>query len=301
MGHLLGDSRYLAAAEQTLRAAWLGVEKYPQAHMSTAHRAGGASEPSGDDHPARGRGADHETWRRDLRETLRPPPRSARGADDRPGLATGAGRERPRRSARSRRLRLQRKTVLGAHGVTERSREPPARRLQGYLYGNSVAPVVEVPRRDRPMRRQRLQVPPGAGELTVRLNGIHARQRDQLAHGGAQFATDNDTSAGDFGQLSRWTACGSRARLPRLVSERVQPDFDELPGRRRAAPKACCTTGSLVSGAPAPGTFFDVCKRGKIIQRVPRNPERDGRNRVTPSPYSTASGTEHPARAARIQ
>src|SRR5262249_36137579 len=34
MGHLLGDTRYLAAAEKTLRAAWLVLEKYPQAHTT---------------------------------------------------------------------------------------------------------------------------------------------------------------------------------------------------------------------------------------------------------------------------
>jgi uncharacterized protein len=34
MGHLLGEARYLEAAERTLRAAWPMVEKYPQAHTS---------------------------------------------------------------------------------------------------------------------------------------------------------------------------------------------------------------------------------------------------------------------------
>ena len=34
MGHLLGDTRYLAAAEKTLRAAWPVLEKYPHAHTS---------------------------------------------------------------------------------------------------------------------------------------------------------------------------------------------------------------------------------------------------------------------------
>jgi uncharacterized protein len=33
-GHLLGEPRYLAAAESTLRAAWPALEKYPQAHVS---------------------------------------------------------------------------------------------------------------------------------------------------------------------------------------------------------------------------------------------------------------------------
>jgi uncharacterized protein YyaL (SSP411 family) len=34
MGYLLADSRYLAAAERTLRAAWATIEKYPQSHTS---------------------------------------------------------------------------------------------------------------------------------------------------------------------------------------------------------------------------------------------------------------------------
>jgi uncharacterized protein YyaL (SSP411 family) len=34
MGHLLGEARYLQAAESTVRAAWLGVEKYPHAHTT---------------------------------------------------------------------------------------------------------------------------------------------------------------------------------------------------------------------------------------------------------------------------
>ena len=34
LGHLLGESRYLAAAERTLRAAWPVITKYPQGHVS---------------------------------------------------------------------------------------------------------------------------------------------------------------------------------------------------------------------------------------------------------------------------
>jgi uncharacterized protein YyaL (SSP411 family) len=34
MGYLLGEPRYLAAAEQTVRAGWAMMEKYPQAHTS---------------------------------------------------------------------------------------------------------------------------------------------------------------------------------------------------------------------------------------------------------------------------
>jgi hypothetical protein len=34
MGYLLGETRYLDAADRTLRAAWAALEKYPQAHTS---------------------------------------------------------------------------------------------------------------------------------------------------------------------------------------------------------------------------------------------------------------------------
>jgi len=34
LGHLLGEPRYLDAAEQTLRAGWLAMERYPQGHVS---------------------------------------------------------------------------------------------------------------------------------------------------------------------------------------------------------------------------------------------------------------------------
>ena len=34
LGHLLGESRYLKAAEQALRAAGPGLERYPEAHNS---------------------------------------------------------------------------------------------------------------------------------------------------------------------------------------------------------------------------------------------------------------------------
>jgi uncharacterized protein YyaL (SSP411 family) len=34
MGHLLAEPRYLQAAERTLRAAWLDIEKYPHAHTT---------------------------------------------------------------------------------------------------------------------------------------------------------------------------------------------------------------------------------------------------------------------------
>ena len=39
MGHLLGDTRYLRAAERTLAAAWSVMAEHPQAHMSLLNAA----------------------------------------------------------------------------------------------------------------------------------------------------------------------------------------------------------------------------------------------------------------------
>ncbi len=38
MDTCLAEPRYLQAAEQTLRAAWLSLEKFPHAHTNTAQR-----------------------------------------------------------------------------------------------------------------------------------------------------------------------------------------------------------------------------------------------------------------------
>jgi len=37
LGHILGESRYLQAAESTLRAAWSSIERYPSAHNTLLH------------------------------------------------------------------------------------------------------------------------------------------------------------------------------------------------------------------------------------------------------------------------
>ena len=37
LGHLLGESRYLDAADAALRAAWVGLERYPHAHGTFLH------------------------------------------------------------------------------------------------------------------------------------------------------------------------------------------------------------------------------------------------------------------------
>ena len=71
MGHLLGEPRYLAAAEKTLRTAWPVLEKYPQAHMSLLIALEELLNP-----PAtiilRGEAATIESWRRDLARLYAP-------------------------------------------------------------------------------------------------------------------------------------------------------------------------------------------------------------------------------------
>jgi uncharacterized protein len=71
MGHLLGDSRYLAAAEQTLRAAWPVLEKYPQAHTSLLIALEELFNPP-ETIILRGEAATIESWRRDLARLYAP-------------------------------------------------------------------------------------------------------------------------------------------------------------------------------------------------------------------------------------
>jgi uncharacterized protein len=71
MGHLLGDSRYLAAAEHTLRAAWPVLEKYPQAHMSLLIALEELLSPP-ETIILRGEAATIESWRRDLAKLYAP-------------------------------------------------------------------------------------------------------------------------------------------------------------------------------------------------------------------------------------
>jgi uncharacterized protein YyaL (SSP411 family) len=65
MGHLLGETRYLEAAERTLRAGWLIVEKYPHAHVSMLNALEEVLNP-----PKivilRGEPAELQSWQREL-------------------------------------------------------------------------------------------------------------------------------------------------------------------------------------------------------------------------------------------
>ena len=56
-GHLLGEPRYLAAAERVLAAAWPALSQHPQGHATLLTRARGAAAPAADRaHPRRGAG-----------------------------------------------------------------------------------------------------------------------------------------------------------------------------------------------------------------------------------------------------
>ena len=71
LGNLLGEPRYLAAAERTLRAAWAALARHPQSHMSLLTALEELLHP-----PAivilRGRQASLESWRRELSKAYAP-------------------------------------------------------------------------------------------------------------------------------------------------------------------------------------------------------------------------------------
>src|SRR6185437_1043523 len=71
MGHLLGDTRYLAAAEKTLRAAWAVVEKYPHAHTSLLTALEELLNPP-EILILRGESATIDSWRRELTKLYAP-------------------------------------------------------------------------------------------------------------------------------------------------------------------------------------------------------------------------------------
>jgi uncharacterized protein YyaL (SSP411 family) len=71
MGHLLGDTRYLAAAEKTLRAAWAVLEKYPHAHTSLLSALEELLNPP-ETLILRGAATAIESWRRDLSRLYAP-------------------------------------------------------------------------------------------------------------------------------------------------------------------------------------------------------------------------------------
>jgi uncharacterized protein YyaL (SSP411 family) len=96
MGHLLGETRYLEAAERTLRAGWLIVEKYPHAHVSMLNALEEVLNP-----PKivilRGEPAELQSWQRELARLYDPHrvvlPIPADAANLPPALADKIARE----------------------------------------------------------------------------------------------------------------------------------------------------------------------------------------------------------------
>jgi uncharacterized protein len=71
LGNLLGEPRYLAAAERTIRAAWLALGRYPQSHVSLITALDELLEPP-EIVIVRGEPAAIEGWRRELARTYAP-------------------------------------------------------------------------------------------------------------------------------------------------------------------------------------------------------------------------------------
>jgi uncharacterized protein YyaL (SSP411 family) len=68
LGHLLGEPRYLEAAERTLRAAWYALERYPHAHASLLNALDEVTQPT-EALVLRGR---TEDWSRELAKLYSP-------------------------------------------------------------------------------------------------------------------------------------------------------------------------------------------------------------------------------------
>jgi uncharacterized protein len=71
LGHLLGEPRYLSAAERTLRAAWPALEKYPQGHVSLLLALGELLNPP-EIIVLRGEARTVEGWRSELVQSYAP-------------------------------------------------------------------------------------------------------------------------------------------------------------------------------------------------------------------------------------
>jgi len=71
MGYLLGETRYLTAAERTLRAAWPALERYPQAHTSLLLALEELENPT-EIVILRGSSSPIEAWQRELAKLYAP-------------------------------------------------------------------------------------------------------------------------------------------------------------------------------------------------------------------------------------
>ncbi len=120
LGHLLGEPRYLAAAERTLRAAWPALLSHPHAHTTLLTALEELLHP-----PAvviiRGAPALIEAWRTELAKLYAPGRLVLAIPADVPDLPRRARRQGPARGHR--RLRLPRQQLLGAAGFAPRSSE----------------------------------------------------------------------------------------------------------------------------------------------------------------------------------
>src|SRR6185503_13431232 len=99
-GYLLGETRYLEAAERTLRAGWLAINRFPHGHMSLLEALEEYLQPP-EIVIVREKGQDHGAWQREL-DKLYAPHRlvfsipenheglSAALADKKPGATTRA-------------------------------------------------------------------------------------------------------------------------------------------------------------------------------------------------------------------
>jgi hypothetical protein len=98
LGHLLGEPRYLAAAERTLRAAWLALGRYPQAHVTLVTALDELLHPP-EIVILRGEPAAIESWRRELARDYAPRRLVLAIPADTPGLPAALADKSPRGAA----------------------------------------------------------------------------------------------------------------------------------------------------------------------------------------------------------
>jgi uncharacterized protein YyaL (SSP411 family) len=95
LGYLLGETRYLDAAERTLRSAWAALEKYPQGHTSLLMALDELTAP-----PAivvlRGAAANLDTWRSELDKVYDPRRLVIAVPEDSGDLPAGLADKKPR-------------------------------------------------------------------------------------------------------------------------------------------------------------------------------------------------------------
>lgn len=95
LGYLLGESRYLEAAERTVRAGWAPLEQYPQAHMAMLAALDELLHP-----PQivilRGEATAIEAWRRELARLYAPRRMVLAIPDDAPALPPALAEKAPR-------------------------------------------------------------------------------------------------------------------------------------------------------------------------------------------------------------